>query len=264
MKKLFSWKKIPLLALACGIVVTATVAQSNSGNQKQAATDTVPAKQKKIKDLDEALAEIDRGEIELQRAMREIDREKIEADVRKAMKNAEIDMTKAKAEMEKALKEIDLQKIELDVQKALKEVDWEKVKKEVNESLSKVDMEQIKAELQAAKMEMEKVKTTDFKKMQKELAAIGPEVEKAMKEAKADIEKARKEMTSYRNLVNALDADGHLKKNESYTVAYKKGQLTINGKTLPADKAAKYDEYLAGKKNFTLKKDDNGINIDHD
>ena len=264
MKQIISWKKFPLLILACGLVVTVTVAQSNAGHQKHAVTDTVPTKQKKVKDLDEALAEIDRAEIEMQRATKEVDGAKIEAEIRKAMKNMNVDMANAKVEMEKALKEIDLQKINLEVQKAMKEVDWEKVKKEVNESLSKVDMEKIKAELQTAKLEMEKVKAVDLKKMQEEVAAIGPEIEKAMKEAKVDIEKARQEIMSYRNFVNALDADGHLKKSESYKVVYKNGELTVNGKTLAAEATKKYSEFLDGKKDFTLKKDNDGLNIDHD
>jgi chromosome segregation ATPase len=264
MKQIFSLKKLPLLLLACGLVVTVAVAQSNAGNQKQTLIDTVPAKQKKIKDLDEALAEIDRGEVEMQRAMKEFDHAKMEAEIRKAMKNMNVDMANAKVEIEKAMKEIDMQKINLDVQKAMKEVDWEKIKKEVEESLSKVDMEKVKAELETAKLEMEKVKNVDLKKMQEELAAVGPEVEKAMKEAKADIEKARKEIISYRNLVNALDADGHLKKSDEYEVAYKKNVLIVNGKALSAEATRKYSEHLSGKKDFTLKKDEDGLNIDHD
>lgn len=264
MKQLFSWKKVPLLMLALGIAATVAFAQSNSGNQKHSTNDTLPLKQKKIRDLDEALAEIDRGEAELQRAMKEIDHEKMEADIRHAMKHMEVDMAKAKEEMAKAMKEVDIQKINLEVQKAMKEIDWEKIQEDVKTSLAKVDMEKVKVEMEKVKGEMEKVKEVDFKKLQEDLAKIGPEVEKAMADAKVEIEKARKEIGDYKNLVNALEKDGLLKKGESYRIEYKNKELTVNGNKLPAESTRKYSEYLGNKKDFTLKKDEDGLNINHD
>lgn len=264
MKQLLSWKKIPLLMLALSIVATVAFAQSNSGNQRHSSADTLPPKQKKVRDLDEALAEIDRSEIELQRAMREIDHEKMEAEIRSAMKNMKVDMAKAKEEMSKAMKEIDMQKINLEVQKAMKEIDWEKIQEDVKTSLAKVDMEKVKADMENAKLEMENVKKIDFKKLQEDLAKIGPEVEKAMAKAKVDIEKARTEIINYKNLVNALERDGLLKKGENYTIEYKNNVLKVNGTKLPAESTRRYSEYLHNKKDFTLKKDADGLNINHD
>lgn len=264
MKQLLSFKKWPLLVLALGMVITVAFSQPNSGHQKQSTTDTLPTKQKKVRDLDEALAEIDRSEIELQQALKEIDYEKMNADIRDAMKNVEVDMAKAKEEVAKAMKEVDMQKISLEVQKAMKEIDWEQIKKDVDSSLAKIDTEKMKAEMEKAKVEMEKVRTIDFKRMQEDLAKIEPEVKKAMAEAKVEIEKARKEITGYKNLVAALEKDGLLKKGESYKIEYKSGELRVNGKTLSADATRRYSEYLSNKKDFTLKKDDDGLNIHHD
>lgn len=253
MKQQIISKKLTLLLLASGIVLTVTFSQNNSGSPQPVAQDTIPTKQKKIIDLDEALAEIDQGEMDMQRALKEIDRDKLEAEIRKAMKN--IDMDKIKEDITRAMKDMDREKIMLDMQKCLKEIDCEKIKQEVNSSLAKVDMEKMKAELA-------KVKEIDFSKMKAELAAIQPQIEKAMKEAQVSIEATRKEITAYKNLVNALDKDGLLNKSEEYTIAYKNKELIVNGKKLPAETAKKYQEYLNDRNDFTLQKSEDGFHID--
>jgi hypothetical protein len=262
MKQILTWKKLPLLILACGLVVTVTVAQSNSGNSPYSVTDTIPKKQKKIRDLDEALMEIDRGEIEMQKALQEIDHEKMEKEIREAMKNIDVDMAKMKVDLAKAMKEIDMEKISLEVQKALKEIDGEKISREVKEALAKVDMKEIKVEMEKAKVEMEKAKNIDLSKMKEELARIQPEIEKAMKEAKVDIERAKKEITDYKNLVNALEQDGLLKKSENYKIEYKDKVLKVNGTALSAEATKKYSEFIGDKKDFTLQKNEDGIELD--
>lgn len=256
MKQTFLRKKLPLLVVVSGLVLTVAFAQTGSGKNARGTTDTLPEKHKKIRDLDEALLELDRGEAELSKAMKEIDGEKIEREVRASLKSMDIDMAKMKEDLAKAMKEIDMQKMNADLQKALKEIDGEKIKMQVEEAVAKVDMEKVKAEL-------EKVKEIDFSKMRKELENIRPEIEKSMKEARKDIEKARVEITSYKNLVNALDKDGLLNKNEDYKIEYKGNELTVNGKKLSADAVKKYSEFLTGKKEFTLQKEDDDFNIHH-
>lgn len=258
MKKTFLLKNIPLLLLATGLVLTMAFAQTtNSTKEKKTTTDTVPAKQKKIRDLDEALSEVDRGEAEMQKATKEINGEKIDAEIRKAMKALdEVDMAKIKEEVARAMKEVDQQKIELEVQKALKEVQSEKIQKEVQAALAQVDMEKVKAEV-------EKIKEVDMVKIKEELAKVQPEVEKAMKEAKVSIEKARKEVTAYRNLVNALDRDGLLNKASNYKVEYKNKELTVNGKKLSAEQTKKYSEYLQDRDDFKLEKNEDGLDINN-
>ncbi|MBB1283640.1 hypothetical protein HRH25_04570 [Flavisolibacter sp. BT320] len=263
MKQVLSWKKIPLLLIAMGVVAAVAVAQSNAGTQQHATTDTIPKKQKKVRDLDEALAEIDRGELELQRALKDFDGEKMEKEIREAMKSMEIDMAKMKVDIEKAMKEIDSEKISLEIQKAMKDVDAEKISKEMKESL-KVEMQKVQTEMQRAKEEMQTVKEIDMSKMKTELEKIGPEVENAMKEAKVSIEKARKEITSYKNLVEALDRDGHLDKTKDYKIEYKNKELTVNGKKLSVEAVQKYNAYLSDKDGFTLEKDEDGLNIEKD
>jgi len=261
MKKTLILKKLPLLLLATGLVLTVTFAQSNSGNNKSSNRDTVPKKDKKIRDLDEAMWELDKGEVELSKAMKEIDGEKIERELRTAMKAMDVDMLKMKEDVAKAMKEIDFQKINVDMQKALTEaqkelsaIDGEKMKKEIEQSIAKVDFDKIK-------IEMEKVKELDLSKMKEELANIRPEIEKSLAEAKKDIEKAKQEITDYKHLVNALDKDGLLNKSQNYKVEYKNKALIVNGKKLSTDALKKYSEYLSGKEDFTIKKDEDDFNI---
>ena len=258
MKRTFFFKTAPLAVLISALVLTASFAQTRSGNGAIKSSDTVPKAHKQVRDLDDALLELDNGEAEIE----QIDGEKIAREIREALKGLDVDMAKMKRDLAKELKEIDVQKINADVQQglaemqnSLKEIDVEKIKKEVQESLAKVDMTKIKAEV-------EKVKDIDFSKMKKELKAIQPQVENAMREAKVSIDKARVQLNAYKSLVNALDKDGYLKKDGNYKIEYKAGELTVNGKTLSADAVKKYNEFL-GKKDFTLQKEDDDFNINN-
>jgi hypothetical protein len=261
MERTFILKKLPLLVIVSALVLTVTFAQSNAGNNKTSGNDTVPTKQKKVRDLDEALIELDKGEEELKRAMKEIDTEMIEREIREAMKKMDVDMAKMKVDIAKAMKEIDAVKINADIQKGLadmqkelKGVDAEKIKKEVAASMEKIDMQKMKEEMQV-------MKEVDMEKMRKELENIRPGIEKSLEGAKKEIERARKEITSYKNLVDALDKDGLLKKDQDYKVEYRDNQLTVNGKKLSAAETKKYSEHLSGKEKFTIQKEDDDFNI---
>lgn len=257
MKRTVLLKNIPLLIISSGLLLTVAFAQTTRSDQKTVTTDTVPTKQKKIRDLDEALSEIDHGQEEMNRAFKEMDHDKLESEIRNAMKNMEKDMAKMKEDLAQSMKDIDMQKINLEMQKAMKEVDCEQIKQQMADAMSKVDMEKVKADI-------EKAKQVDVAKLKTELDKIGPEVEKAMREAKVSIEKAKAEITAYKNLVNALDRDGLLKKNDTYKIEYRDKQLTVNGKRLSAEDTKKYSEYLNGKDNFTLEKNEDGLNIQKD
>jgi ElaB/YqjD/DUF883 family membrane-anchored ribosome-binding protein len=126
----------------------------------------------------------------------------------------------------------------------------------VQDALAKVDMKKIEVEL-------DKLEKIDLSKIKTELESIRPEIEKSMKEAKKSIEKARSEITSYKNLVNALDKDDLLDKKANYKIEYKNHELTVNGKKLSADAVKKYSEFLADKRDFTIQKEADDLNINH-
>ncbi|HEU4633658.1 MAG TPA: hypothetical protein VFS22_06720, partial [Flavisolibacter sp.] len=71
-------------------------------------------------------------------------------------------------------------------------------------------------------------------------------------------------LTSYKSFIDGLDKDGLINKKETYTIEYKGGELTINGKKQPGEIVSKYSDFLKGHKDFTIKKDEDNFNIDND
>jgi hypothetical protein len=114
------------------------------------------------------------------------------------------------------------------------------------------------------KVELDKVKDIDFKEVEENLKKMKPEIEKSMQQAKESIEKAKKEMLEYKNFIDGMDKDGLIDKDKNYTIEYKHGELTINGKKQPSDLVKKYNDFLKDKKDFTIKKDNDNFNIHND
>lgn len=236
--------------------------------------DTPPAagKEKKIRDLDEAIEETDRAMEKLDKEFRDIDwdkfrremeaslskidAEKIQAEVRKAMK--EVDIAKIKADVEAALAKVDGEKMQSEITKAIKEIDLAKIKEEVMASLKEIDMDKIKTEI-----DMEKLKE-EMKGLEKELQKIGPEVKKSLEGAREEIQKAKAELQAYKSFVDGLEKDGLISKKKGYTLEHKNGELLINGKKQPEDVYNKYRSFLDKHKRFTLKNEDDDFNIDID
>lgn len=264
-------KKLPLAVLACSIVLATAAFQTHPAKTKQGATDTVPDRNKKIKDIDDALDELERSKAEVDRSLKDIDFAQIEKQIKEATENIhidaakmkadmqafkEVDMAKMKAELEQSIKEIDAAKIHAQVDKAMKEVDMEKIQTEMQASIAKIDFEKMNKEL-------EKAKAVDFEKLESGMKKLRPEIEKSMKEAHKSIEKAKEELKVYKSLIDGLDKDGLINKKENYTIEYKNGALTINGKKQPATATDKYQQLLKGHKDFTIKKDADDFNIEN-
>ena len=160
-------------------------------------------------------------------------------------------------DLQENLDKVDLQQMKDEIAKAMKQIDAEKIKLDINNSIAKIDMDKIKVEL-------DKVKDIDFKEMENNLKKMKPEIEKSMQTAKESIDKAKKEMLEYKNFIDGLNKDGLIDKSKNYTIEYKNSELTINGKKQPSDVVKKYNSFLQGKKDFTIKKDDGGFDIDND
>ncbi len=251
MKKAINFKYAGAVALVALLIFSVT-AWNQSAPSQPTQKDTIPkTREKKIRDLDEALLELDKAKLELSKT----DWEKIDREIKESLKDINAD--KIKAAVKKAMKEIDFDKIKVDIEKAMKEVDAAKIKMEIDASLSKVDMEKIK-------LELEKVKEIDFSKMEAELKKIKPELEKSLAEAKQSIEKAKAELKEYKTFVDGLAKDGLINKTEPYKIEHKDGVLKINGKTQPAEVYNKYRTFLEKHKNFSLKKDADDFNLDVD
>lgn len=240
--------------------------------QKQQQHDTIPQKRdKKVRDLDDAIAELEATDIDLEvqkamgevnKAMKELDAQKINLEVQKALR--EVDFSKAKAEVERAMKDLDLQKIQLDVQRSIQEVDFQKIEKEIKESMAKIDWNKMNEQLDAARKidfsEME----AGLAKAQDEIKKMGPQLEKQLQEAKVQIEKAKAEMKEYKAFVDGLEKDGLINKKENYSIQHKNGKLTINDKEASPETYKKYRSFLDKHEKFEIEKDEDDFDIDMD
>jgi len=251
MKRDFNFKYAGMVVLVALLIFSVT-AWNQSATFTQTQKDTIPKiREKKIRDLDEALLELDKAKLELNKT----DWEKIDREIKESLKDINAD--KIKADVQKAMKELDFDKMKIDIEKAMKEVDAAKIKMEIDASLAKVDMEKMK-------LELEKVKDIDLSKMEIELKNMKPEIEKSLAEAKISIEKAKDQLKGYKTFVDGLEKDGLINKKEPYKIEHKDGVLKINDKTQPAGVYNKYRTFLEKNKNFTLEKDADNFDLDID
>ena len=248
------------LFLLAGVLTLGLVAwkEEQSIQTKNNYTDTVPRnREKKIRNLDDALQEIDKSELELEQSMKKIEKElavpplpptppvdieKAMAEVDKAMKD--INPEKIKQEIEASLKDIDIESMKNNMAKALKDIDAEKMKAQLSASLAKVDMEKVKQEMERMKEEMPK--------LQEKMKNIKPEVEASMKKAKEGIEKARTEIKEFKTFEEGLEKDGLINRKSGYVIEHKEGKLSINGTPQPDAVYNKYRSFLEKHKSFKL------------
>lgn len=216
--------------------------------------DTIP-REKKIRDLDESLDQLDRIDIDahISKAMES---------VAEVMKN--IDAEKLHLEAQKALAQVDMEKVKRDVHEAMKNIDMEKIKADVNVSLAKIDWDEIQKEIK-------KVQSIDMKELQKELnevtieiQKIQPQLKEELARARVEIEKAKKEIKEYKDFVDGLDKDGLLNKKEDYTIRNDNGKLIVNGKEAPSAVYEKYRKFLDKHTDLNIKKSENSFDVDID
>ena len=258
--------------------------QQKSGISPTDQQDTIPKKEKKVKDLDDVLAELDQADLqidlqkmqaEIAKAMKEFDGDKIRMEIDKAMK--EVDMKAIQAEIAKAMKEFDGDKIRLEIDKAMKEVDMKAIQAEIANAMKEVDLAKIQQEVQAElakvdldkiKKEMDNVKEIDMKKLEvemkklsEEMKELGPKLEMEMKKAKEEMEKAKKEIKEYKTFVDGLDSDGLISKKEGYSLQHKNGELLINGKKASDGTYNRYRPFLDKHPKFTIsvKEDEDSV-----
>ena len=270
---------VPVVVVVClslaSIAWRGQPRQRSSTDLSTSVNDTTPKqKEKKIRDLDEAIDEMNNTDLKLQmdkvneeirQAMRDIDMNKMKMELDRKMKD--VDMQKLQEEVNKAMKEVDVQKIHAELDKAASQVDEAKIQKEIKESLAQVDMEKINKEL---KKQMDLVQKIDMKKVEVEMDKVKmqmkdlqPQIEREMQKAKVQIEKAKAEMKEYKSFVDGLEGDGLINKNDDYSIEHKNGELIINGKKQPANVYDKYRDFLQKHRKFNIKKSNEGFNIDN-
>lgn len=286
---------IPTFGVAAALALVAW-----AGNPQQPATgkqlsqDTVPAKRGKAtreaneKDLDKEIRQLEQAKENL----KDVDWDKIQKSVDEACKN--IDFEKIQEQIDEAMKHIDMEKINRQVEASLKSIDFEKIRQQIDESLehvyTNINKEQIKKELEEARLEVEKeLKNKDWKKdieatkkvhkeaIQKEMEKSRKEVAKAMekldkeklnwkdkmKDAWEGIDKAKEEFKGYQEMIYSMEKEGLLSTQNDYTIKYKDGELTVNGKKQSDEVVSRYKKYFKHDK-ITIRKEDGDMDIDTD
>jgi hypothetical protein len=234
-------------------------------------------------DIDKALKSVDFDKIqrEVRESMAKVDFDKINNDWQDALKN--IDFEKIHREIEQSMKNADFDKYSDEWKESMKNVDWEKMEKDIKGSMDKlkeVDMEKMKAEFDKAqkdmdeelkraktwnndefKEQMEKVKD-EMKKMKLDWKDKDFDFKKIMKTATEGIEKAREELKGFQEMVYEMEKDGLLDTHKDYTIEYRDGAITIDGKKQSDAVTNKYKKYFKRDKTSIIKK--NGeIDIKH-
>ena len=243
-----------LLITGVMLVLVSWDFKQHDGRYKTDRTDTVPKKEKKIVDLDDALDEVN---------------------------GLDMNWGNLKRELSQSMKQLDLGKMQLD---KLKDLDFSKLSKDLNESMAKVDWSDMKLQLDKLKDlhvdldGLENLKNMhidlgdmheqlqkelknihiDMSGLQEQMKTLRPELEKL----KVNMDDLKIQIKEYKDFVDDLDKDGLLKKNEDYTIINKDGELTINGKKASTEVYNKYRSFLEKHKEFTIKKNDDTLNID--
>ena len=218
--------------------------------------DTIPKKEKKIRDLDDVLDELNGADLKM-------DMEKMQRVLNESMKN--LDFQKMRLDMQKTMRDVDFQKIQKEMEQSMAKIDFGNIEKEMAKAMKEFDAAKIQREVQESmeKMDMKKMQL-DMEKMQTELSKMGPEIEKSLENAKVGIEKAKVEMKEYKEFVDGLEKDGLINKKEEYTIKHDNGELYINGKKASDATYKKYKTFLDKRKKFTIEKSDDDFNIDID
>lgn len=256
MKQQLFYKPLLCTLLACLLFAASGWQTNPSSKSYQAFNDTIPERSRKIKNIDDAVLELEKARVQMETSLKEIDWDKQEKEMQLALKELQLNKLKIKEQVIEALKQVDIAKIQAEVHTGLKEVESAKIKADVETALSKIDFEKMK-------MELEKVKEIDFEKLEAELRKIQPQIEKSMQSARQGIAKAKEEMVIYQTLINYLHKEGLINKNKNYVVEWKAGELTVDGKKQGND-AVKKHPYLNGKKDFRIEKKDEDFTINNE
>ena len=255
MKPKTNFKNAGLLAATVLMAILFAYTAPPAFAQPKGGKDTIPAK--KVKDFDDAIAEMEKAEAQLKKTLKETDFTKIEAEMKESMRKMEVDMVKMKEDLAKQLKDLDKQKLQLASEEALaqlKPIEAEKIKKEIAASLEKIDIKKLEDEIA-------RVKAVDMKKIEEELKQLKPELEKSMQKARADMEKAKEEMKAFKTFTDDLEKEGLIDKAKGYEIEIKETTLLINGKEQPAEVYNRHRDFLQKHKNTSIKNKDGDFNI---
>ncbi len=201
----------------------------NYANRKMAETikktDTLP--ESNAKGFDKEMEALDENMAKLNKQMNEI----------------KIDVDK---DIAKALSSVDFKAMEKQMKASFDKINWDKVQQDANVSMqkaraqiAKVDFTKMQKDMQALQ---EKFKSEEFKS-QFNSEELQKQIDAAMANAKAGIEKAKVKLQQMKDFTDALAADGLIDKKKGYAIQWKDGDLYINHQKQSKNISDKYHKY---------------------
>ena len=173
-----------------------------------------------------AAADFDKIHTEIETSLKEIDSENINAEVAQAMKGAA-------EEIKLALKDIDGAKISTEIKQAMAAIDWKKIDREMADAKG-ISAQQIKKQMAEAKLQM---------------AQSSVQLKESLKNAKVALKNAMAQLKWQQEGLQQLEKDGLIKKGENGNVEYKNGLLYLNGAAQSQEISNKYKKYFEQKSN---------------
>src|SRR4029078_9103482 len=99
MKRIFWLKQLPIILIGLALVITATAWQGQPTKTTHTTTDTIPDKNK-VKNIDEALEQLEKSKMQLERTLQQKDWEK---EMKEAMDKSHFDAEKMKQQIDEAV-----------------------------------------------------------------------------------------------------------------------------------------------------------------
>lgn len=207
----------------------------------------------KTKELDKAIAEMEKQIVKAKTELKNKDWKKIDEEMEKAMKEIDkIDLSKMKSDLEQQMKNIDFEKMEKELKESLKkleEVDLPKMKKEMQEQLTK--------ELAASEKELANSKKELQLQKEKMKGQIGKKLAETMQNLDKTFSDAKEQLKEFKKMTEEMEKDGLIKNGENADITFKHGELYINGKKQSKEVSDKYKHYFKkGSFHFEGKDDD--------
>ncbi|MDB5252524.1 MAG: hypothetical protein JWP27_1693 [Flaviaesturariibacter sp.] len=211
------------LLLAFAALCLSTATMAQDRKEKSQKKETESPE--KVRNFDEVLEKLERSQVEM------------EAQLSKPLPPIPpIDSEKIKAEVEKALKNLDVAKLEA--------------------SLSQKEMVKMKADLQ-------KLREIELPRIEAEMKAIRPQIEKSLQGARESIEQAKVEIREYKAFEEALVKEGLIDASK-YELEHRDGTLTINGKVQPTEVYNRHRAFLEKHKTFVIRKSADELCVEND
>jgi hypothetical protein len=274
MKLLLPLKTAVLLCTTVLLALTLSSWKDMAGRPQENTRDTVPGQRiKKMRDSDEAERranvsnedESDEDEDDNDQVVDaddDNDVDVVEADVDKDSEDndnhleigVDQDINNAMQELNENLQEmnVDLQAMNHDLQRSMQEIDIESLQADIDASVAKVDLDALQESIEHVKsIDLENIRQ-NIEAAKVQLDKLQPELERSMKAARQNLEKAKVNLRDYKNFTEELEDDGLINKSKGYTIEHHDGQLFINGKAQSRDVYNRHRTFLEKNKSFTI------------